>query len=62
MRPGRIVAATPAGTPSAVELLNALADESFCLMTSASLGNVAMAYRRFDLPDEGRIGELLDRA
>ena len=52
MKPGRIVAATPAGTPSAVALVDALADESFCLMTPASLGNVAMAYRRFDVPDE----------
>ena len=62
MKPGRVVTATPAGTPAAVELVKPLADGSFCLMTSASLGNVAMAYRRFNVPDDGRIGELLDLA
>ena len=55
------MAATPAGTPSSVELVNGLADELFCLITSASLGNVAMAYRRFDVPDEHRIRELFNR-
>ena len=62
MNPGRIVAATPVGTASAVALVDALADELFRLVTSAALGNVAMAYRRFDVPDEARIRDLLDRA
>ena len=61
MSPRRIVAAIPAGTPPAVELVNTMAEESFCLMTSAAFGNVAMAYRRFDVPDESRIRELFDR-
>lgn len=62
MGPGRVVAAIPAGTPSAVERTMPLADDLFCLATSASLGNVAMAYRRFDVPDEARIRDLVDAA
>ena len=62
MGPGRIVAAIPAGTPSAVEQVTTLADDLSCLVTSASLGNVAMAYRRFDVPDEARIRDLVDAA
>jgi predicted phosphoribosyltransferase len=62
MDPALIVAGVPASTPPAVELVRPLADQLLCLVTSAALGNVAMAYRRFDVPDESRIRGLLDRA
>ena len=56
MNPARIMAATPVGTAPAVALVGALAD-NVALPRDAppSLGNVAMAYRRFDVPeDEGQ--------
>ncbi len=43
MNPTRVVAATPVGVSSAVALVGALADQLHCLVTPASLGNVAMA-------------------
>jgi putative phosphoribosyl transferase len=61
MNPGRIVAATPVGAASAVALVGALADRLHCLVTPASLGNVAMAYKRFDVPDAAQIRDLLDQ-
>jgi len=62
MHPRRLVVGTPAGTPSSVELVEPLADELTCLVTSPLLGNVAMVYRRFDVPDDGHIREIVDRA
>ena len=46
---------------AAVALAGAFADQLHCLVTPAFLGNVAMAYRRFDVPDEAQIREMLDR-
>ncbi len=62
MNPARIVAAAPVGTPSATTVAGALADQLHCLVTSDMFGNVAMGYRRFDVPDEARCRTLLDRA
>ena len=45
---------------SAVAMAGALADRVHCLVTPASLGNVAMAYRRFDVPDDAQSADLLD--
>lgn len=61
LNPGRIVVATPVGAASAVALVGALADQVHCLVTPAALGNVAMAYQRFDVPDESHIRGLLER-
>lgn len=58
--PGRVVVGIPAATPAAFALIGDLADDCSCLITSASLGNVAMAYRTFDVPDEARIREWCD--
>jgi putative phosphoribosyl transferase len=62
LNPGRVVVATPVGAASAVALVGALADQLHCLVTPASLGNVAMAYQHFDVPDESHIRGLLERA
>ena len=59
---GRVIAAAAAGTPAAVEMVGDLAADLRCLVTSPALGNVAMAYRRFDVPGEGRIRALVDTA
>jgi putative phosphoribosyl transferase len=59
--PGRIVAATPVGAASAMALVGALADQVHCLVTPASLGNVAMAYQSFDVPDDAEIRDLFEQ-
>ena len=61
MNPARIIAATPVGTASAVALVSALAENVHCLVRPATLGNVAMAYRRFDVPEDSQIRGLVDR-
>ena len=61
MNAKRIVAAAPVGSAAAVALVRPLADELFSLATPSTLGNVAMAYRRFEVPDEARIRELMDQ-
>ena len=62
MSPKRIVAATPVASAPAVGLVEPLADELLSLATPPTLGNVAMAYQRFEVPDEARIRELMDRS
>jgi len=61
MNPARIIAATPVGTASAVALVGALAENVHCLVRPATLGNVAMAYRRFDVPEDSQLRGLVDR-
>ena len=61
MHPRSIVAATPVAAASAVEVVRPLVDQLVCVMTPPSLGNVAMAYQRFDVPDEAQIHDLLER-
>jgi putative phosphoribosyl transferase len=60
MNPRRVVAATPIGASPAVRLVEAAADQLHCLVTSGSLGNVAMAYDRFDVPSDDRIRSLVE--
>ena len=60
MNAKRIVAATPVASAAAVGLIGPLADELLSLATPPTLGNVAMAYQRFEVPDETRIRELVD--
>jgi predicted phosphoribosyltransferase len=62
MSPTRIVAATPVASAAAIALVEPQADELLSLATPPALGNVAMAYRRFEVPDEARIRELMDRS
>ena len=62
MSPKRIVAATPVASAAAVGLVEHRADELLSLATPSALGNVAMAYRRFEVPNEARIRELMDRS
>ena len=59
MDPARIVAATPVGTASAVAHVASLADEVRCVVTAPVLGNVAMAYARFDVPLDSQISAIL---
>ena len=61
MNPARIIAATPVGTAPAVALVGALAENVHCLVRPATLGNVAMVYRRFDVPEDSQIRGLVDR-
>jgi putative phosphoribosyl transferase len=61
MNPARIIAATPVGAASAVAVVVPLADSVHCVVTPATLGNVAMAYRRFDVPEDSQIRGLVDR-
>jgi len=61
MHPRSIVAATPVAAASAVEVVRPLVDQLVCVMTPPSLGHVAMAYQRFDVPDEAQIHDLLER-
>ena len=61
MNPARIIAATPVGTAPAVALVGALAENVHCLVRPATLGNVAMAYRRFDVPEDSQLRGLVDR-
>jgi predicted phosphoribosyltransferase len=62
MHANRIVAATPVATAVAAGLVEPLADELFRLATPPALGNVAMAYQHFRVPDEAWIRELMDRS
>jgi predicted phosphoribosyltransferase len=55
-----IVAATPVASAAAVALVEPVADQLLSLATPPTLGNVAMAYRRFEIPNEARIRELVD--
>jgi predicted phosphoribosyltransferase len=55
-----IVAATPVASAAAVARVEPVADQLLSLATPATLGNVAMAYRRFEIPNEARIRELVD--
>ncbi len=62
MQPARIVAAVPVSAGPALAAVAARADRLHSLAAPASLGNVAMAYRRFDVPGDDRIHDLLDQA
>ena len=59
MDPARIVAATPVGAASAVAHVTSLADEVRCVVTAPVLGNVAMAYARFDVSLDSQISAIL---
>ena len=59
MDPGRVIAATPVGAESAVADVAHLADEVHCVATPSVLGNVAMAYARFDVPLDGEIAAII---
>ena len=61
LQPNRIEAAAPVATAAAVALAGAEADAVHCLSIPDSLGNVAMAYRRFDVPDETHVRDLMDQ-
>jgi putative phosphoribosyl transferase len=61
LNPARIVAAVPVSPPSAVALVGALTDHLHYVVVSPTLGNVAMAYEHFDVPDEPAIAKMLDR-
>jgi len=60
LNPGRVVAAVPVSSPSAVALVGDLTDHLHYVIVSPALGNVAMAYERFDVPDEAAIVKMLD--
>jgi len=62
LNPGRVIAAVPIAAESAIAHVARLADDVHCLATPAALGNVAMAYRRFDVPSDDQVRDLLDRA
>jgi putative phosphoribosyl transferase len=59
MDPGRVVAATPVGAQSAVAHVARLADEVHSVVTPSVLGNVAMAYARFDVPLDSEIATII---
>jgi putative phosphoribosyl transferase len=59
LEPARIVAAVPIAAADALRTTEAHADEMVCLRTASQLGNVAVAYERFDVPSEERIREML---
>lgn len=48
--PSRIITALPAAAPEARDALESSADEVICLRWPSPFGNVAMSYRRFDVP------------
>lgn len=62
LHPGRVVAAAPVGAAAAVALAAARADDVHCVVTPEVLGNVAMAYRRFDVPLDDHVRALFDGA
>jgi putative phosphoribosyl transferase len=57
---GRIVVAVPFAAAPTREPLQAEADEVVCLDWNDWSGTVAAAYRRFEVPDYDRIGEILN--
>ena len=57
--PARVVVAVAAAGKDALEATEPFADEVVCLATVPRLGNAAMAYRRFDVPDDLDIASLL---
>lgn len=57
--PVRVVAAVPISAVDALRKTEPFADEMVCLRTVDPLGNVGMAYDRFDVPTEPRIHDLL---
>ena len=59
MDPGQVIAATPVGAESAVADVVHLADEVHCVVTPSVLGNVAMAYARFDVPLDSEIAAII---
>lgn len=61
LNPARISVAIPVSSPSAFALVGGLTDDLHCVMISPALGNVAMAFARFDVPDEAAIAKMLDR-
>jgi predicted phosphoribosyltransferase len=62
LNPDHVIAAVPVGAAAAVTLAGGRADHFHCLVTPPFLGNVAMAYHRFDVPGDDRIRDLLERA
>ena len=59
MDAGRVIAAAPVGAASAVADVARLADEVHCIVTPSVLGNVAMAYLRFDVPLDSEIATIV---
>jgi predicted phosphoribosyltransferase len=61
MHAGRIIAAAPVGSAPAIAHVAQVADEVHCVATPDVLGNVAMAYTRFDVPRDDQILSLLEQ-
>lgn len=59
LRPAQIIAAVPVASPPARDLIAGLVDELVCPRVHAPFGNVAMFYRRFDVPPDERVSAFL---
>lgn len=60
-QPVRIVVAAPVGSPQAVGMLEAEADEVVCLRTPEAFGAVGLWYARFGQTTDEEVRELLGR-